>query len=79
MDIPYERLEPATLNNLIEEFVSREGTDYGHREYSLADKVAQVRRQLERGQARIVFDTETQSCHIVAVETPAFGTGGESS
>lgn len=69
MDIPFERLAPETLDNLIEEFVSREGTDYGHRDYSLADKVKQVRRQLQDGRARIVYDADTQSCHIVAVNS----------
>lgn len=68
MDIPFEQLAPETLDNLIEEFVSREGTDYGHRDHSLADKVAQVRRQLESGRAKIVYDPQTQSCHILPVE-----------
>ena len=79
MDIPHQRLAPETLNSLIEEFVSREGTDYGHRDFSLADKVRQVRRQLENGQAAIVYDAETQSCHIVAVQAPGTqdAAGGE--
>ena len=39
MEIPPSKLPPATLNAIIEEFISREGTDYGTREYSLAEKV----------------------------------------
>jgi uncharacterized protein YheU (UPF0270 family) len=46
---------------VIESFVLREGTDYGEREYSLEQKVAQVRAQLELGQARILFDPESNT------------------
>jgi uncharacterized protein len=50
----------------VESFVLREGTDYGEREVRLEEKVAQVLRQLERGEAHIVFDPQTQSVNIVA-------------
>lgn len=65
MKIPHTELSAATLNNLLEEFVSREGTDYGHHEYSLDDKVGKVLRQLETGRANIVYDAESQTCHIM--------------
>ena len=52
---------------MIESFVLREGTDYGEREYSLDQKVAQVRAQLQRGQARILFDPETNTVTIEVV------------
>ncbi len=52
---------------MIESFVLREGTDYGAREYSLEQKVAQVRAQLERGRARILFDPETGTVTIEVV------------
>ena len=45
----------------------REGTDYGEREISLEQKVAQVRMQLERGQARILFDPESNTITLVLV------------
>lgn len=66
MKIPWERLSPETLDAVIEEYVSREGTDYGHHEYSLADKVAQVRLQLQRGKAWIDFDPDTETCHLIS-------------
>jgi uncharacterized protein len=50
---------------VIESFVLREGTDYGEREYSLEEKVGHVLRQLERGEAGIVFDPNTESVQIV--------------
>lgn len=68
MDIPYTQLDPATLENVIEEFVSREGTDYGHQEYSLQQKVEAVKVQLRRGKVKIVYDETSQSCHIQVAE-----------
>ncbi|MCV5926463.1 YheU family protein, partial [Escherichia coli] len=44
-----------TLENLIREFVLREGTDYGAVEISLQNKIDQVKTQLEKGEAVIVF------------------------
>jgi hypothetical protein len=64
--IPYDQLSPAALQGLLEEYVSREGTDYGHATFSLSHKVAAVRQQLETGRAVIVFDPDTQSCNITA-------------
>lgn len=63
--IPFEELSPAALQGLLEEYVSREGTDYGHTTYSLAQKVAAVKRQLETGKAVIVFDPGSSTCNIV--------------
>lgn len=58
-------LSPDALRGLVEEFVSREGTDYGHADRSLESKVAAVLRQLESGEARIVFDLASESASIV--------------
>jgi len=55
MIIPWQDIAPETLENLIREFVLREGTDYGAIEVSLQDKIDQVRTQLEKGEATIVF------------------------
>ena len=65
--IPADSLSEAALGALIESFVNREGTDYGVRERSRAETVAAVRRQLERGEARIEFDPGTESVNIVPV------------
>jgi uncharacterized protein YheU (UPF0270 family) len=71
IEIPLDALPEATLLALLESFVAREGTDYGERECTLAEKVADVRRQLERGEARIVFDPETESVNITPASAPA--------
>lgn len=55
MIIPWQDIAPDTLENLIREFVLREGTDYGTIEVSLQDKIDQVKSQLEKGEAVIVF------------------------
>lgn len=64
VEVPIAALEPETLTRVIEEFVLREGTDYGVGEYSLAEKVAHVRRQLEKGAAKLFYDEKSDSCTI---------------
>lgn len=66
--IPHRELSAAALRGVLECFVLREGTDYGEREVSLDRKVAQVLRQLERGEAQIVFDATLQSVDIVVAK-----------
>ena len=63
--IPVEALSPQALDGLIEEFVTREGTDYGAEERTLDDKKDAVRRQLDSGDVAIVFDPETQTSNII--------------
>jgi hypothetical protein len=67
VEIPFDALSAELLRAVIESFVGREGTDYGERERTLEEKVADVRRQLERGEARVVFDPESESVDIVPV------------
>ena len=62
--VPHTELAADLLRAVVESFVLREGTDYGEREYSLDEKVARVIRQLERGEAHIVFDPDTESVDI---------------
>ena len=65
MDLPFTLLAPETLQRLLEEFVTRDGTDNGDLSHSLADRVRAVQRQLERGLATIDFDPDTESCTVV--------------
>ena len=65
MEIPYEQLNSSTLQALIEEFVTRNGTDYGENEVTMEEKVDQVMVQLKTGKSVIVFDAKSQSCNIV--------------
>ena len=66
VEVPHEQLAPEVLRRLIEEFVTRDGTDYGTVERTLAEKVAVVMRQLEAGEVAIVVDAEHEAIDIVA-------------
>lgn len=65
IEIPVDRLSAELLDAVIEEFVLREGTDYGDREVSLAAKITQVRQQIARGQVVIVFDPDSETCNLL--------------
>ncbi len=65
--IPYTELSEEALRGVLESFVLREGTEYGERDVSLDQKVAQVTRQLRRGEAQIVFDPGSETIDIVVV------------
>jgi uncharacterized protein YheU (UPF0270 family) len=68
MIIPHRRLSSEALQALIEEFVTRDGTDYGEREVPLETKVSQIRRQLDNGILVIVYDEAEQSCTTMLSE-----------
>jgi uncharacterized protein len=65
VDVPYERINPDTLRNLIQEFVTREGSDWSDADGTLEDKVGQVLRQLRDKKVKVVFDLSTQTANIV--------------
>jgi len=65
IEIPYQSLSLDALAGIVQEFASRDGTDYGEIEYSLADKIAQVENQLKSGHLTLLFDPISQSCQIV--------------
>lgn len=64
MEIPYTELAPDILDAVIEEFVTREGTEYGAQEVSLASKIDQVKAQLRQGDVVITFDPESETCSL---------------
>lgn len=66
--VPYERLSFDALESIIEDFVSREGTDYGMEEYSFEDKKAQVMIQIRTGKVVILFDPFAEACHLVLAD-----------
>jgi len=63
--VPHTRLDADILRRVTEAFVTREGTDYGAVERTLDEKVTDVRRQLDRGEAVIVYDAESETLNIV--------------
>lgn len=64
--MPASALSADALRGLVEEFVTRDGTDYGVRERTLDEKVRDVLRQIERGEVKIMFDPATRSANLVA-------------
>ena len=70
VDVPYERVAADVLRRVVEEFVTRDGTEYGAHETSLEEKVADVHRQLERGEAAIVYDAASDTINIVPKGAP---------
>ncbi len=64
VEVPYRELSADLLHAVVESFVLREGTDYGEKEIALADKVARVVGQLEKGEAKIMFDPASESVTI---------------
>ena len=69
--VPHAQLSADALAGVIRAFVLREGTDYGEREFTLEQKIAHVRAQLESGDAQILFDPNSASVDIV--RTPGRG------
>lgn len=68
--IPVNKLSADALHGVIEEFISRAGTDYGEIESSVETKFRQVKHKLENGSAILVFDDETETTNIYLHDDP---------
>ena len=68
MIIPFQKLSREALRGVIEEFVTREGTDYGFAETDLEQKIDKVLRQLRTGDAFIVYDEAAETTNILSKE-----------
>jgi uncharacterized protein YheU (UPF0270 family) len=68
IQVPHDALRSETLEALVEEFITREGTDYGYREHTLEEKKASVMRQLRAGEVQILFDPESESTTLARRE-----------
>jgi len=65
MIIPWQEVTAETLDSLIESFVLREGTDYGEQERTLTQKVADVKKQLQSGEAILVWSELHETVNIM--------------
>lgn len=72
--IPVNKLSPEALQGVIEEFISRAGTDYGEVEASADTKFRQVKQKLETGSAVLIFDDETETTNIFLTNDPVLKT-----
>jgi hypothetical protein len=68
--IPVNKLSPIALKGVIEEFISRDGTDYGEIEASPETKFRQVQYKLEKGSAVLIFDDESGTTNIFLADYP---------
>ena len=64
MRIPHTKLSPEALQAVVQEFVTRDGTDHS----SVEPRIKSVLRQLETGRVELHFDDQTETCNIVTVE-----------
>jgi uncharacterized protein YheU (UPF0270 family) len=76
VEVSYQQLDPATLQKLVEDLVTRDGTDYGAVEKTLEQKAAALMRQLQTGQARLAFDLTTETIGLMTAEQLARATRG---
>jgi len=65
IEVPWGELSEEALAGVLEEFVTREGTEYGRDEVSLEAKMAAVRAQLAAGEVALLFDAETGTTNLV--------------
>lgn len=68
VEVPYDQLAPETLRKVIEDIVTRDGTDYGAVEATLEQKSAALLRQLESGAAKLVVDLATETIGVMTKE-----------
>ena len=64
MRIPSTLLSPAALRAVVEEFVTRDGTDHS----LIERRIETVMRQLDAGIVELHFDDKTETCNILPVE-----------
>lgn len=65
IEVPYAQIDPETLGRMIQEFVSRDGADWGDAGCTLEDKVEQVLQQLRSKQVKVVFDLTSQTANLI--------------
>ena len=69
MKIPYTELSQEARLGVIDAFILREGTDYGHEEITIDQKRSRVLSMLQSGEAEIVFYQESDHIDIVLVKS----------
>jgi len=65
MIIPPERLTEQVLKGLLEAYITREGTDYGETELSLAQKVDQLLPLVYTGEVMVCYDEVSESTTLL--------------
>lgn len=63
--VPPQRLQADVLQALLEDYASRDGTDYGEREFTLEEKVERLQRQLHAAELHILYDVDSEQWDLV--------------
>jgi len=58
-------MEADILRAMLEDFASRDGTDYGLHELSLEEKVANLQAQLQAGDLAVVYDLASEEWDLL--------------
>jgi uncharacterized protein len=66
--VPLQRLQSEVLQALLEEFATRDGTDYGEREHTLEQKVERLHKQLRSGDLQILYDVDSEQWDVLPRE-----------
>ena len=69
--IPPDQLAPETLRSVLEEFVTRDGTNLVDADI----KLRQVEALLQRGEVELWFDAETRTCNVLPADPGHAGDG----
>ncbi len=69
--VPLQRLQGDILQALLEEFASRDGTDYGEQEFTLEQKTTVLRTRLEKGELQILYDADSEQWDLLPAEQAA--------
>jgi uncharacterized protein YheU (UPF0270 family) len=65
IEISIDDISPEAVQGIIENFILREGTDYGLVNVPFEKKVAQIRSQLKRGEIKIIYDPASESVTLI--------------
>lgn len=65
MLIPYQDISSDALDNLIDEFVLREGTEYGESDFSLEEKSKSVLLQIKSGDVVIIYSELNENVSLI--------------
>ena len=64
--IPPAQLSEKALEGVLQEYISREGTDYGLQEVPLKAQLERAKRAMLNGECILVFDRELECCQLLS-------------
>lgn len=65
MLIPHTSLSPTALRRVVEEFVTRDGTDHS----DVESRIETVVNQLAAGLVELHFDEDAETCNIIPADS----------